>query len=310
MYWTTLFNLLSFCAFLSLDGWKAPDLTIPPIILNFVIPSLIVIALIQIILFSMAFARGYSLLETESIELLDDLRKNECHLEKRAEELELAMRKAEKAQKLNQEHQWVIEGTSKIEKLLRSDLDVENLIDQLIQNLVKYLNANQAALFFTTQSDEGETLLEMKGCYAYDRKKYLHKKINIGEGLTGQCYLEAEEIFLTDIPTDYPNITSGLGDAPPRCLSIIPLKYSDTVEGILEIASFQPFGEKERNFLKQISNIIANHYKNLMNNEQMKALAQEAQKQAELLRQQEEELRQNLEEIESIREFQEASSHN
>ena len=76
-------------------------------------------------------------------------------------------------------------------------------------------------------------------------KKYLKKRIEIGEGLTGTCALEKQTIFLTDIPDNYIEITSGLGDAPPRSILIVPMKTEEAIFGIIELASFNVFKAHE-----------------------------------------------------------------
>src|SRR5690606_41854967 len=99
-------------------------------------------------------------------------------------------------------------------------------------------------------------VLELFGCYAYDKKRYVEKTIAPGQGLVGQTYLEKSTNYLTKIPPNYVNITSGLGEATPNCLVIVPLKFNDIVEGILEIASFKPFQQHEIEFLQKIGAII------------------------------------------------------
>ena len=64
---------------------------------------------------------------------------------------------------------------------------------------------------------------------------------DIGSGLVGQAFLEGDTIQLKQIPTGYTTITSGLGDATPRHLVIVPLKYDITTVAILELASFGDF---------------------------------------------------------------------
>ena len=87
---------------------------------------------------------------------------------------------------------------------------------------------------------EENRVLEMKACYAFDRKKFTEKQVCPGEGLVGTCYPKGEPIYMTEIPDEYITITSGLGDANPRALLICPLKVNDEIFGVIELASFQP----------------------------------------------------------------------
>ena len=91
--------------------------------------------------------------------------------------------------------------------------------------MVKYTNSNQGGVFIVNDNDKDNIGLEMSSCYAYDRQKFINRQIEVGEGLVGRCYQEQERIFLTDIPEDYIKISSGLGEATPTCLLVIPLAY-------------------------------------------------------------------------------------
>ena len=78
-----------------------------------------------------------------------------------------------------------------------------------------------------------------------------------GEGLVGQCWYEAEPILLSNVPEDYIQISSGLGDASPRSVYIAPIKMNNVVYGVLELASFSRFEEHEIDFINKACDSIA-----------------------------------------------------
>jgi CHASE3 domain sensor protein/GAF domain-containing protein len=198
---------------------------------------------------------------------------------------------------------WTTEGISKFSEIVRQNQEnLHYLADEITSNIVKYLQANQAFLFFAEETDPANIELKLFGCYAYNRKKYIEKTIHPGQGLVGQTFLEKETTYLTEVPDDYVQITSGLGDAPPKSIIIIPLQFNDKVEGILEMASFRTFEDYEIHFLEKVGEIIASAIINIRSSNELKHLMQEMQIQSEELRSQEEEMRQNMEELEATQE--------
>jgi methyl-accepting chemotaxis protein len=193
-------------------------------------------------------------------------------------------------------------GMAEISEIIRNDLeDLNGLSHSLITYLVKYLNANQGG-FFVLAEEEEEEFLELTACYAYERKKSLKKRVEIGEGLVGQCYLEREIINMRQIPDDYINITSGLGKATATNLVVIPIKNDQSIEGIMEIASFTRFKDYEIEFLKRISENIATTITSAKVTKKTKMLFEHSQQQTEEMRAQEEEMRQNMEELSATQE--------
>ncbi len=191
---------------------------------------------------------------------------------------------------------WTSEGLARFSEILRSNVNFTELASTVITHLVKYTGANQGGLFII-QNEGSESVLELAACYAYERRKYLNKRIQIGEGLVGQCYLEGETIYLTALPEDYINITSGLGTAPPTSVLIVPLKINDDIEGIVELASFRKFLPHEIAFIEKLGETIASTLSSAKLTQKTQRLLEETRQQAEMLRSQEEEMRQNMEEL-------------
>lgn len=227
---------------------------------------------------------GLSLLEMRS-----ELKKAKEEEEIRAEE--------------NRQRTWTSQGVAIFSDILRQHSDnVEELTFEIISKMVDYTNSNQGGVFIVNDNDKDNVLLEMTACYAYDRKKFLNKKVEVGEGLVGRCYQEQEKIFLTDIPKDYIKISSGLGEENPNCLLLVPLAYNDNIFGIMEIASFNIFSDYEIEFMERIGESIAATISSVKANIQTQVLLEQSQQQAEEMSAQEEEMRQNMEELRATQE--------
>ena len=199
--------------------------------------------------------------------------------------------------------QWANEGYTMFSDILReNNHSLELLTDQSLRSLIKYLSANQGALYIAGESSEEEAYMEIAACYAWNKKKYLHQKIWKGEGLAGQVWLEGDSLFLTDIPNEYINIQSGLGGASPTCVLIVPLKNNEAILGVLEIASFQVFQEYEIKFVEKVAESLGAALNTANINELTRKLLENSQQHTEELRAAEEEMRQNMEELEATQE--------
>ena len=198
---------------------------------------------------------------------------------------------------------WATEGLSKAAEITRKNQeDAQQLADNLLSYLVNYTGANQGALFFLQEDGFGDQHLTLAASYAYDKKKYAEKTIKVGQGLVGQTYLEKKTTHMTKIPDRYVTITSGLGEATPNTLLLVPLIFNEQVMGILEIAAFSAFGPHQIAFLESVGEIIASAVATVRMNTQTKLLLEQSQEGAETLRAQEEEMRQNMEELQATQE--------
>ncbi len=193
---------------------------------------------------------------------------------------------------------WSVEGLAKFGQILQSYTeDTESLSYAIISNVVEYVNANQGGIFIANDegANEEEEYLELVACYAFQRRRYLERKILIGEGLVGQAFKDSDTIYITDIPTNYVDITSGLGGDKPRSVLVIPLKLSDRVYGVMELASFYEFKPYQIEFLEKLGENIASNLNTSRSNERTRKLLDESTKITEKLRKQEQELTLSLE---------------
>ncbi len=203
----------------------------------------------------------------------------------------------------DQQRLWTTEGLSKVAEITRThQQDVQELADELLSYLVNYTAANQGSLFFLQEDILGELSLSLAACYAYDKKKHAEKTVKPGQGLVGQTFLEKKTLHLKRVPPDYVQITSGLGEATPTALLVVPLTFNGQVLGILEAASFQPFAAHQITFLETVGEVIASAVATVRMNAQTQQLLAQSQEGTEALRAQEEEMRQNMEELQATQE--------
>jgi methyl-accepting chemotaxis protein len=215
----------------------------------------------------------------------------------------MAMRKnLMEASQREQEEKFITVGLTKVGDIIRQNNDnVKKLAEEFVIGIVKYLGINQGGLFLHDE-ENGQEFLELAACYAFERKKFLTKRVAIGQGLLGQCYLEREQIYMTKVPDDYTHITSGLGGATPGSVLLMPLMTSESIVGVMELASFKPFNNAQIEFIKTAAENIASSIISSRTTERVKRLLQESQQQAEEMKAQEEEMRQNMEELQATQE--------
>jgi PAS domain S-box-containing protein len=191
---------------------------------------------------------------------------------------------------------WISRSLAQFAEILRNKVDMKEYGYQIISNLVKQLNANQGGIYIEF-GEQDDRYLELVGCYAYGKRKYNEGRIVEGQGLVGQCMVERELVYMTDIPRDYIRITSGLGDALPRCLVIAPLTYNSHFCGVVEIASFQPLQPFQLEYLRKVCENIASEVVTMRNMEHTRRLLQESEKLTTELQEREDGMKKNLEEL-------------
>lgn len=209
----------------------------------------------------------------------------------------------EKRKEEDKKRRWANEGLARFAELLRKNNDnIKVLANDIIKNIVHYLDANQGGLFIVNEQESSVVIYDLLAAFAFDREKYIQKQVELGEGLVGTCAAEQSTIYLTEIPEDYIQITSGLGDANPNSLLLVPLKTENDVLGVIEVAAFHPFRKHEIAFAEKVAESIASTLKAVQINTKTSELLEKSQQQAEEMAAQEEEMRQNMEELQATQE--------
>ncbi len=206
-------------------------------------------------------------------------------------------------QKEDDELKWETEGISKIGDILRrNNKNLEELSFSLITALLDYIQALQGSLYIKEEDENGMITFNCTSSIGFDIDKEHEQNIEMGDGLVGQCAFEEATIYMENVPDDYKQIKSGLGQTKPKALILVPIKLEEKVLGVLEIMSINKLSKQEIHFLETISKGIALTIFNVKNTDKTQNLLKQYRKQEKELLTQEEEIRQNLEELQATQE--------
>ncbi|MFN0049314.1 MAG: PAS domain-containing protein [Cytophagales bacterium] len=199
---------------------------------------------------------------------------------------------------------WAVEGHAKFGQLFRDHQndDLKEFSYIVILNIAKYINASQGAVFISNETRPEDPFIELFACFAYDRRKFKDKRIELNEGLVGQCMVNKSHIYIDNIPRDYAKITSGLGEGSPRALLLVPLKTNDEVFGAIELASFEMVEAYQIKLVNEIADSFSTTLSSARINQNTQKLLLESEKYANELLIKENELVSNEEELRSAQE--------
>ncbi|HET9224407.1 MAG TPA: HAMP domain-containing protein, partial [Roseiflexaceae bacterium] len=156
----------------------------------------------------------------------------------------------------NQEQDWLKTNLARFTRMLQGQRDLETVSKLILSELAPLVFA-QAGLFYVMDSEGEQPAIKLLSSYAFRERKNLANRFQLGEGLVGQCALEKERILLTEVPSDYIKISSGLGEATPLNIVVLPVLFEDQVKAVIELASFHRFSAIHLTFLDQLTESIA-----------------------------------------------------
>jgi CheY-like chemotaxis protein/methyl-accepting chemotaxis protein len=204
----------------------------------------------------------------------------------------------------NREQDWLKTNLARFGGLMQGQKSLEAVSRLIMSELTPLVQASHGAFFVMDESD-GSRTLKLLATYAYKERKHVANRFRLGEGIVGQAALEKKSILLSRVPSDYVQINSGLGEAPPQSLIVIPILFEDDVRAVIELASFESFSAIHRIFLEQLSetigvvlNMIGANTRTEELLKQSQSLAHELQEQSRELQQQQEQLKRSNNELE------------
>ncbi|MGH1392824.1 MAG: response regulator [Trichormus sp.] len=197
----------------------------------------------------------------------------------------------------NTEQDWLKTNLAKFTQMLQGQRDLETVSKLILSQLAPLVGA-QHGVFYLMEAGEEPPYLKLISTYAYRERKHLANRFHLGEGLVGQCALEKERILLTQVPTDYIKIRSGLGESTPLNAVVLPVLFEGQVTAVIELASFSRFSEIHLTFFDQLSESIAIVLNTIAASMRTEELLKQSQLLAEELQTQQQELRETNQRLE------------
>ncbi|HBB34505.1 MAG TPA: hybrid sensor histidine kinase/response regulator, partial [Cyanobacteria bacterium UBA9273] len=215
----------------------------------------------------------------------------------------------------NTEQDWLKTNLAKFTRMLQGQRDLETVSTLILSELAPLVRASHGAFYLMEEVErlpDGETaskfqpstyrnsnqFLKLISTFAYRERKHLSNQFRLGEGLVGQCAVEKQRILLEQVPDNYIKISSGLGEAAPLNVVVLPVLFEGQITGIIELASFRQFNEIHLTFFDQLTESIAIVLNTIAASMRTEELLKQSQSLAQELQSQQNELRETNQRLE------------
>ncbi|HET6636678.1 MAG TPA: HAMP domain-containing protein, partial [Streptomyces sp.] len=204
----------------------------------------------------------------------------------------------------NQEQDWLKGNLARISALMQGRRDLKDVAGLIMSELTPVVSAQHGAFFVAVPADserdgigageigggaDGSYELRMLGSYGYSMGG-MPTTFGPGESLVGTAAEEKRTILVENAPPGYLKIASGLGEAPPAHVIVLPVIFEGTVLGVVELAAFQQFTQIQKDFLSQIAEVIATSVNTISVNTKTEVLLGQSQELTEQLKERSAEL--------------------
>jgi signal transduction histidine kinase/HAMP domain-containing protein len=203
----------------------------------------------------------------------------------------------------NEEQDWLKTNLARISALMQGQRDLRNVTQLIMSELTPTVSALHGAFYLAEaaadsgEPENGETVLRLIAGYGYQPSRGRPQTFAPGEGLVGQAAFERKSILITDAPPGYIRISSGLGQASPANVIVMPVLFEERVLGVIELASLAPYSDIHLTFLEQLMETLGVVINTITANVRTEQLLQQSQSLTQELQTQSEELQRRQDEL-------------
>jgi signal transduction histidine kinase/CheY-like chemotaxis protein/HAMP domain-containing protein len=177
----------------------------------------------------------------------------------------------------NQQQDWLKSNLARIAGMMQGHRDLA-VVAELIMDALAPLVRAQHGTFFLSEMADGDTRLRLIAGYGLRADKEAPLQYLLGQSLIGQVAKSKRSIVVADLPEGYVKINSGLGEASPSNLAVLPILFEGQVLGVIELASFTTFTPVQTDFLEQLTETLGVNVNTIVANARTDALLNESQR--------------------------------
>jgi signal transduction histidine kinase/HAMP domain-containing protein/CheY-like chemotaxis protein len=177
----------------------------------------------------------------------------------------------------NQQQDWLKTNLAQIAGMMQGHRDLAVVAELIMDELAPLVGA-QHGTFFLAESVDGDTQLRLIAGYGLRADKTAPIQYRLGQSLIGQVARSKRSIIVGNLPEGYVKISSGLGEAPPANLAVLPILFEDQVLGVIELASFASFSPVQTDFLEQLTETLGVNFNTIIANARTDTLLEESQR--------------------------------
>jgi CheY-like chemotaxis protein/signal transduction histidine kinase/HAMP domain-containing protein len=155
----------------------------------------------------------------------------------------------------NTEQDWLKTNLAKFSRMMQGQRDLVTLGELLLAEFAPLVSAHQGVIYIVGYED-GQRYLKQLASYADVRESGEPRRYRFGEGFVGECAVQRQRLLLAKIPQDSIRMGSGLVEAQPRNVIVLPVLYEGEIKAVIELASMYEFTASHLAFLEQLTGSI------------------------------------------------------
>jgi CheY-like chemotaxis protein/signal transduction histidine kinase/HAMP domain-containing protein len=195
----------------------------------------------------------------------------------------------------NKEQDWLKTNLARFTGMLQGQRDLSTVGRLLLSELAPLVNAQQGVIY--RMESDAKPRMVLLSTFADNSEDGHKKQLTVGEGLIGQCAAEKRRMLIIDVPANATPVRSGLFQAVPRNIVVLPVLFEDQVKAVIELATFGDFTASQLAFLEQLTSSIGIVLNSIEATMQTENLLEQSQQLATELQTQQRELQQTNEQL-------------